>query len=91
MLRAVAQVVAKRLYAARRFAYKIRATSALSLLSDQLFQLLFASPGDCTVLIKRLIQRLSQTVEQVRPDRTFPRPNPGRRKAGFHIPYKRVV
>jgi hypothetical protein len=91
MLRAVAQLVAKRLYKARRFDYKVRMASALSHLSDQLFHLLYASPSGCAELITRIIQRLSQTTEQVRPGRSFPRHNPGQRKAGYHIPYKRVV
>ncbi|EIC23467.1 transposase family protein [Thiorhodovibrio frisius] len=91
MLRAVAQLVAKRLYETRRFDYKVRMTSALSHLSDQLFDLLYASPSGCAELITRIIQRLSQTTEQVRPGRSFPRHTPGQRKAGYHIPYKRVV
>lgn len=91
MLRAVAQQISERLYAARRGTYQVRPSTALANLSDQLFRLLLLGAVESLALLQRLVQSLSQAVEAVRPDRTFPRRNPKRRKAGFHMPYKRVV
>ncbi len=88
MVRNVAQLVADRRYAQRKRAYQVRACSALSAMKNNLVRLLFADPDERRALLDLLTQSLSSAVEAVRPDRSFPRRNPGKLKPGFHPAYK---
>ena len=91
MVRNVAQLVAERRFAHRRRPYRVRACSALSAMKNNLVRLLFADPEERRDLLELLTQALSTAVEAVRPDRSFPRRNPGKLKPGFHPAYKRTA
>jgi hypothetical protein len=91
MVRAVPQLLAARRFAARKRAYQVRACAALSAMKNNLVRFLIGSSRDRGGLLKRLIQQLSSSVDAVRPDRSFPRSNPGKLKPGFHMPYKRAA
>ena len=91
MVRNVAQLIATRRFAHRKLAYQVRACSALSAMKHNLVRLLFADPGERRRLLEDLIQYLCGAVEAVRPDRSFPRSNPGKLKPGFHLAYKRAA
>jgi len=91
MVRNVAQLIATRRFAQRKLAYQVRACSALSAMKHNLVRLLFADPGERRRLLEDLIQYLCGAVEAVRPDRSFPRSNPGKLKPGFHLAYKRAA
>jgi len=60
-------------------------------MKNNLVRLLFADPDERGDLLRLLTQSLSDAVEAVRPDRSFPRNNPGKLKPGFHLPYKRTA
>jgi hypothetical protein len=91
MVRAVAQQLADRHFAARKLAYRVRGCAALSAMKNNLVRFLLGSPHERERLLKLLIQQLSTFVDAVRPDRCFPRSNPGKLKPGFHMPYKRAA
>ena len=91
MVRAVAQLLAARRFAARKRAYQVRACAALSAMKNNLVRFLIGSSHDRGGLLKRLIQPLSSSVDAVRPDRSFPRYNPGKLKPAFHMLYKRTA
>lgn len=91
MVRAVAQWLAARRFAARKRTYQVRACAALSAMKNNLVRFLIGSSHDRGGLLKRLIQQLSSSVDAVRPDRSFPRSNPGKLKPGFHMLYKRAA
>jgi len=91
MLRNVAQLLAARRFAHRRLTYQVRATSTLSAMKNTLVRLLLIDPIDRQRLLQALIRHLSSTVEAIRPDRSFPRNNPGKLKPGFHPAYKRAA
>jgi hypothetical protein len=91
MVRNVAQLLADRRFAHRKRRYQVRATSALSAMKHNLVRLLFADPNARHDLLALLARSLSDAVEAVRPDRSFPRRNPGKLKPGFHQAYKRTA
>lgn len=91
MVRNVAQLIASRRFAHRKQAYQVRACSTLSAMKDNLVRLLSADPIDRQRLLEALIRQLSSAVEAVRPERSFPRNNPGRLKPGFHPSYARTT
>lgn len=91
MVRCVAQLIATRRYAARRHAYQVRWTSTLSAMKHTLVRLMIATPQAPSRLLESIIRTLSGAVDAVRPDRQFPRLNPGKLKPGFHIPYRRAA
>lgn len=91
MVRAVAQLLATRRFAARTRAYKVRGCAALSAMKHNLVRLLIGTSRDPGSLLKCLIQQLASAVDAIRPDRSFPRTNPGKIKPGFHLPYKRAA
>jgi hypothetical protein len=88
MVRNVAQRLADRRFAYRKRQYQVRACSALSAMKNNLVRLLFADPDARPDLLTR---SLSVAVDAVRPDRSFPRNNPGKLKPGFHQAYKRTA
>ena len=91
MVRNVAQLVADWRFAHRARHYQVRACTALSAMKNSLVRLLFADPEERRELLALLARSLSSAVEAVRPDRSFPRRNPGKLKPGFHPPYKRTA
>jgi hypothetical protein len=91
MVRNVAQLLADRRFAHRKRRYQVRATSALSAMKHNLVRLLFDDPDARHDLLALLARNLSDAVEAVRPDRSFPRRNPGKLKPGFHQAYKRTA
>jgi hypothetical protein len=91
MVRQVAQLIASRRFAKRTYHYKVRASSALSIMKDNLVRLLNHDSVDRRHLLEALLRQLASAVEAVRPERTFPRANPGQLKPGFHMAYKRLA
>lgn len=91
MVRSVAQLIATRRGAGRTLAYQVRGCSALSVMKDNLVRLLIGVHHEGMDLLYRLIGQLSRAVEAFRPNRSFPRSNPGKLKPGFHLAYKRVA
>jgi len=91
MVRNVAQRLADRQFARRELRYRVRACSALSEMKHNIVRLLFGDPDQRRELLALLTQSLSDAVEAVRPDRSFPRQNPGKLKPGFHQSYKRTA
>ena len=91
MVRNVAQLLAKRRFAPRKYDHQVRACSALSAMKHNLVRLVFSDPKERRGLLEDLAQSLSSAVEAVRPDRSFPRNNPGKLKPGFHPAYKRTA
>jgi hypothetical protein len=91
MVRNVAQRLADRRFAHRKRQYQVRACSALSAMKNNLVRLLFADPDERRDLLTLLTRSLSDAVDAVRPDRSFPRNNPGKLKPGFHQAYKRTA
>lgn len=91
MVRNLAQLLAERRFAHRKRDYQVRACSALSAMKNNLVRLLFADPEERRGLLEDLSQSLSSAVEALRPDRNFPRTNPGKLKPGFHPAYKRTA
>jgi hypothetical protein len=91
MVSNVAHLLADRRFAHRKRRYQVPATSALSAMKHNLVRLLFADPDACHDLLALLARNLSDAVEVVRPDRSFPRRNPGTLKPGFHQAYKRTA
>lgn len=83
MVRNVAQMLVERRYAHRQFRYQGRACSTLSAMKDNLVRLLL---GDCEQqrrLLEHLVLHLASAVDAVRPNRSFPRHNPGKLKPDF--------
>lgn len=91
LVRNVAQLIATRRFAQRKHTYQVRACSTRSAMKNNLVRLLVADPIDRQPLVETLIRPLSSAVEAVRPDRSFPRNNPGKLKPGFHPSYKRAA
>jgi len=91
MVRNVAQLVADRRFAHCNHRYQVRACSTLSEMKNTLVRLLFGEPHQRRKLLALLTQSLSGAVEAVRPDRSFPRLNPGKLKPGHHPAYKRTA
>ncbi|WP_200348821.1 IS4 family transposase [Halochromatium glycolicum] len=91
MVRNVAQLLAERRFAHRRFRYQVRACSTLSAMKDNLVRLLLGDGEQQRRLLERLVLHLASAVDAVRPNRSFPRQNPGKLKPGFHPAYKRVA
>jgi hypothetical protein len=87
----VAQLVADRRFAHRKREPGGGACSGLSTMKNKLVRLLFADPDERRGLLELLTQSLSSAVEAVRPNRSFPRRNPGKLKPGFHPAYKRTA
>jgi len=57
----------------------------------QIFDGLGQKPHERRDLLTLLTQSLSDAVAAVRPDRSFPRRNPGKLEPGFHQAYKRTA
>ena len=91
MVRNVAQLIATRRFAHRKFAYQVRGCSALSQMKNNLVRLLFSGPIDRQRLLKTLIRQLSSAVDAVRPNRSFARNTPGKLTPGFHPAYTRAA
>ena len=91
MVRKFAQLLADRRFAQRKRHYQVRASSTLSAMKNTLVRLLFANPEERRDLLELRTQALSTAVEAVRPDRSFPRRNPGKPKPGFPTAYKRTA
>ena len=91
MVRNVAQLIATRRFAHRKFAYQVRGCSALSAMKNNLVRLLLPGTIDRQPLVQALIRHLSSAVDAVRPDRSFARNKPGKLKPGFHPAYKRAT
>jgi len=91
MVRNVAQLIATRRFTHRRHPYQVRACSTLSVMKNNLVRLLLADPINRQSLLEALLGQLSSSVDAVRPDRSFPRNNPGKLKPGFHPAYKRAA
>ena len=91
MVRNVAQLIATRRFAHRKFAYQVRGCSALSTMKNNLVRMLIADPIDRQCLLEALLRQLSSAVDAVRPNRSFPRNKPGKLKPGFHPAYKRAA
>jgi hypothetical protein len=91
MVRNLAQLIATRRFAHRKFAYQVRGCSALSAMKNNLVRLLIAGPIDRESLLVLLLRQLSRAVDAVRPSRSFPRNKPGKLKPGFHPAYRRAA
>lgn len=91
MLRNVAQCLADRRYAQRKHRYQVRGCSSLSAMKNNLVRLIIADPPDRQHLLEALLRQLATAVDAVREGRSFPRDNPGRRKTGPHMAYKRAA
>jgi len=91
MVRNVAQLLADRRFAHRKRHDQVHASSALSAMKHNLVRLLFPDSDERRDLLTLLTQSLSDAVAAVRPDRSFPRRNPGTLKPGFHQAYKRTA
>jgi len=90
MARQVADVAAKRHFQHRRYTQQVCWTDALSTMKNTLVRLLLHEEATLNDLWRRLIETLATEVDAVRPDRSYPRENPGRLKPGFHHSYKRA-
>jgi len=83
----VAQAIAERVYKARKRAYRVNFTNALSKMKDNVIRLfIFDSP---TQLLTSLALAMAASVEAVRPDRSYPRKIKPAKLHGFHPNYKR--
>jgi hypothetical protein len=91
MVRNVAQLIAARRFVHHKFTYQVRGCSALSTMKNNVVRRLFADPIDRQRLLQTLIRYLSNGVNAVRPDRSFPRNKPGKLKSGFHPAYLRTA
>jgi hypothetical protein len=91
MVREVAQLIASRRYAERTHRYQVRWTSTLSTMKNTLVRLLIGTQQAPMIILTSVICKLSKAVDAVRPDRQFPRENPGKLKAGFHNAYRRTA
>lgn len=91
MVRAVAQLLAKRRFAERRYAYQVRWSSTLSAMKHTLVRLLLGTRQQRMDLLAPLIGRLSEATDAVRPERSYPRHNPGQLRPGFHNAYRRAA
>ena len=91
MVRNVAQLIATRRFAHRKFAYQVRGCSTLSAMKNNLVRLLIAGPIDRQRILEPLLRQLSRAVDAVRPNRSFPRNKPGTLKPGFHPAYRRAA
>jgi hypothetical protein len=86
-VRAVADAVACRHFAHRRPSQQVRWTNTLSALKNPLVRLLLHRGPAVEDRWYRLIATLARAVDGIRPNRQFPRDNPGRRKIGPHMRY----
>ncbi|MBK1720631.1 hypothetical protein CKO27_24045, partial [Thiocystis violacea] len=91
MVRGLAPVIARRRHAARKRAYQVRWTSRLSTMKHTLVRRLIGTLYAPTTPLTQAIRGLSDAVDAVRPDRQFPRLNPGKLKPGFHPAYCRTA
>jgi hypothetical protein len=91
MLRAVAQLIAARHFDSRKYAYQVVWCSALSAMKHNIVRLVTGLTHDRLDLLNRLIRQLCSAVDAIRPDRSFPRSNPGKLKPGFHKAYRRAA
>lgn len=91
MLRAVAQLIAARHFDSRKYAYQVVWCSALSAMKNNIVRLVTGLTHDRLDLLNRLIRQLCSAVDAIRPDRSFPRSNPGKLKPGFHKAYCRAA
>jgi len=89
MVRNIAQLLAERRFAHRKFRHQVRACSTLSAMKDNLVRVLLGDGDQQRRLLERLVLHLASAVDAVRPNRSFPRRNPGKLKPGFHPAYKR--
>lgn len=83
----VAQAIAERVYAHRRYRYRINFASAISTMKDNIVRLLLGS-GPQALLLK-LMRSFVKEVEPVRPNRTSPRKARKNKAKKFHPNYKR--
>jgi hypothetical protein len=72
MVRNVAQLIATRRFAHRKFAHLLRGCGALLAMNNNLVRLLNAGPIDLESLLEALIPQLSSAADAVRPKRSFP-------------------
>lgn len=91
LLRFVAQLITTRRYQQRHYRYQVRWTSTLSAMKNTFVRLLIRGANAPITLLTTLVVKLSAAVEAVRPDRQFPRQNPGKLKPGFHPAYRRTA
>jgi len=91
MVRNVAQLIAARRFLHREFRCQVRGCSSLSAMKNDVVRLLFAAPIDPQRLLETLIRHLSNAVDAVIPDRSFPRKKPGKLKPGLHPAYARTA
>lgn len=91
LVRSVAQLITTRRYQQRRHHYQVRWTSTLSTMKNTFVRLLLSGAHAPITLLTTLVVKLSAAVEAVRPDRQFPRHNPGKLKPRFHAPYRRTA
>jgi len=83
----VAQAIADRLYQTRKHAYRVNFANALSKMKDNVIRLfVFDSP---LPLLTSLVLAMADSVEAVRPDRSYPRKIKPAKLHGFHPNYKR--
>ena len=83
----VAQAIADRLYQTRKRTYRVNFANALSKMKDNVVRLfLFDSPRQ---LLTALVLTMAESVEAVRPDRSYPRKIKPAKLHGFHPNYKR--
>ena len=84
----VAQAIADRLYAKRRYRYQIDFANALTQMKNRLVRwLLDADPRGLVVTV---VTRMARSAEPVRPDRSAPRTLGTQKLQGFHGNYKRT-
>lgn len=83
----VAQVIAERLYAARRHRYRVNFANALSKMKHAVARLLLGLGGQ--ELVAALVLAMAASVEAVRPDRSAPRKMKPAKIQGFYPNYKR--
>ncbi|MTW22407.1 IS4 family transposase [Allochromatium palmeri] len=91
LVRFVAQLITTRRSQQRHYRYQVRWTSTLSAMKNTFVRLLLAAAHAPVALLTTLAAKLSAAVEAIRPDRQFPRKNPGKLKPGFHAPYRRTA
>lgn len=83
----VAQAIAERLYQTRKHSYRVNFANALSKMKDNVVRLfVFGSPRQ---LLTTLVLAMANSVEAVRPDRSYPRNIKPAKLHGFHPNYKR--
>jgi len=91
MLRAVAQLIAALDFDSRKYAYQVVLCSALSAMKNNILRLVTGLTHDRMDLLSQLIRLLCSAGDAIRPDRSFPRSNPGKLRPGFHKAYRRAA